>query len=208
MAAAAEKEQGEISKSTLMIKNLPSRCGPDEVQKTVDAFGYHDTYDFFYLPVRHPFGKAQNFGYAFINFLEVDVAERFKVAVQEGGLKVRSKTVSVAPAHIQGVTSLRQHFQDTVVLKNPTAPYFADEEGARAGPIDRTPLTRPKPPQAAVAGRVSSNFASSGNHQGSSSAINALPLPMSITIPLAAPMTVDIDPNRFWNVNDGAAAEA
>eukprot|EP00929_Paragymnodinium_shiwhaense_P025672 TRINITY_DN15465_c0_g1_i5.p1 TRINITY_DN15465_c0_g1~~TRINITY_DN15465_c0_g1_i5.p1 ORF type:complete len:206 (+),score=25.29 TRINITY_DN15465_c0_g1_i5:71-688(+) len=108
--------------STYMIKNVPSRCGRDDVLDCLDALGFAGTYDFFYLPVRDPRVKSQNYGYAFVNFVEPAIGAGFKALVESGSLQIRQKVASVAEAEVQGLANLRQHFRDSCVTSSPGGP--------------------------------------------------------------------------------------
>eukprot|EP00929_Paragymnodinium_shiwhaense_P018814 TRINITY_DN13027_c0_g2_i1.p1 TRINITY_DN13027_c0_g2~~TRINITY_DN13027_c0_g2_i1.p1 ORF type:complete len:409 (+),score=68.48 TRINITY_DN13027_c0_g2_i1:76-1302(+) len=121
-AQTAHSEQA----STWMLKGLPSRCVQEDVLDAISELGFAGTYDFFYMPVRRPYAKSNTFGYAFINFLDTDVALRFRDRVHNQLFTVRNtvKVAIVVLADIQGLQSLRDHFQRTAVMKCEAAPIF------------------------------------------------------------------------------------
>eukprot|EP00929_Paragymnodinium_shiwhaense_P081992 TRINITY_DN43031_c0_g1_i5.p1 TRINITY_DN43031_c0_g1~~TRINITY_DN43031_c0_g1_i5.p1 ORF type:complete len:271 (+),score=39.38 TRINITY_DN43031_c0_g1_i5:46-858(+) len=130
--------------TTLMIQNLPSRCEREDVLNAMNQLGFQDSYDFFHLPVRNLRLKSQNFGYAFVNFLDPLVAQRFSEAVNNGSMQIRNKCVSAVPAHIQGVVDLREHFESRGV-EGPAAPIFRDQRRSASSPQPPTTLRVPSP---------------------------------------------------------------
>eukprot|EP00929_Paragymnodinium_shiwhaense_P047026 TRINITY_DN23883_c0_g1_i2.p1 TRINITY_DN23883_c0_g1~~TRINITY_DN23883_c0_g1_i2.p1 ORF type:complete len:246 (+),score=43.68 TRINITY_DN23883_c0_g1_i2:180-917(+) len=121
--------------STLMIKNLPSRCQQEEVLRIINESGFEDLYDFFYMPARTSPQRAQNYGYAFVNFTSPEDAHRFVGLVCGGPLQLREKRLHAVPARIQGLAYLESHFQGKGVCRARAAPFFRDgleEEGAES----------------------------------------------------------------------------
>eukprot|EP00929_Paragymnodinium_shiwhaense_P012222 TRINITY_DN118_c0_g1_i5.p1 TRINITY_DN118_c0_g1~~TRINITY_DN118_c0_g1_i5.p1 ORF type:complete len:182 (+),score=44.18 TRINITY_DN118_c0_g1_i5:92-637(+) len=100
-----------MSATTLMIKSLPSRWSADDILKVIDGLGFHGDYDFFYMPRRTASDKAQALGYAFINFTDAAVAEKFVGSAQNGQLTFRSRVASAVPARIQGLENLKSHLE-------------------------------------------------------------------------------------------------
>eukprot|EP00929_Paragymnodinium_shiwhaense_P072113 TRINITY_DN36606_c0_g1_i2.p1 TRINITY_DN36606_c0_g1~~TRINITY_DN36606_c0_g1_i2.p1 ORF type:complete len:205 (-),score=31.09 TRINITY_DN36606_c0_g1_i2:561-1097(-) len=116
--------------STFMIKNLPSRWKRETVLEVINKLGFADAFDFFYVPRKHAWDQtSQSFGYAFINFKDPSVGQDFSVAAQKGLVKCNMRVATVAPANIQGVPNLKDHFQNKQVLKYCTAPVFEDTIG-------------------------------------------------------------------------------
>eukprot|EP00929_Paragymnodinium_shiwhaense_P003214 TRINITY_DN103640_c0_g1_i1.p1 TRINITY_DN103640_c0_g1~~TRINITY_DN103640_c0_g1_i1.p1 ORF type:complete len:278 (-),score=35.18 TRINITY_DN103640_c0_g1_i1:299-1045(-) len=132
--------------TTLMIKNLPSRCQREEVMKVMDESGFEDLYDFFYLPSR-AFERRQNFGYAFVNFVSAEDAQRFRALVHREGLKVREKQLDVVSANVQGLANLESHFQGKLVSRTRAAPIFRSDLTEES--VGNTPclLSTAAPPQ-------------------------------------------------------------
>lgn len=111
---------------TIMIKNLPCRCWKDEVLAAVRHWGFHEMYDFFYLPTRR--GLSQNLGYAFINFKEPGMAQRFRDRVHGQHFPARHspKLLSVLPARLQGAGANARHFSGTRVMCSRASPLFLE----------------------------------------------------------------------------------
>eukprot|EP00929_Paragymnodinium_shiwhaense_P077901 TRINITY_DN4023_c0_g1_i1.p1 TRINITY_DN4023_c0_g1~~TRINITY_DN4023_c0_g1_i1.p1 ORF type:complete len:362 (+),score=87.70 TRINITY_DN4023_c0_g1_i1:117-1202(+) len=116
--------------TALMIRNLPARSSQQEVLDAIHKLGFEGDYDFFYLPMRLPFERQQNHGYAFINFVTPKKAADFIAKVSETEIVLRSslKVLSVVPAHLQGKDSLVKHFKNRSVSRTCWAPIFKGDE--------------------------------------------------------------------------------
>eukprot|EP00929_Paragymnodinium_shiwhaense_P102556 TRINITY_DN6575_c0_g1_i2.p1 TRINITY_DN6575_c0_g1~~TRINITY_DN6575_c0_g1_i2.p1 ORF type:complete len:246 (+),score=38.06 TRINITY_DN6575_c0_g1_i2:105-842(+) len=120
-----------VGVTTVMLKNLPSRCQRDEICKEVDARGFENAYDFLYLPVRDLHKtKSQNCGFAFINFLQADIAHNFYNLVEAGLLEVRQRKITVAIAETQGLADLRKRLRGSKVSKSHATPFLKASSGA------------------------------------------------------------------------------
>jgi len=110
--------------TTIMIKNIPSRCHQEEVLEAIAQFGFASRYTFFYLPKKT--GKMLNYGYAFIGlFTEMDVTD-FRRSL-EGFQFVRRKSlkaIALAPAKIQGFQDNVKHFVGSRTLDGEQPPIF------------------------------------------------------------------------------------
>eukprot|EP00438_Fugacium_kawagutii_P006557 Skav207717 [mRNA] locus=scaffold1347:141932:148675:+ [translate_table: standard] len=71
----AHQLQEDRPKTTVMLRNIPNRYSQAGLLKEIDAAGFTDTYDFFYLPMDTK--NRTNVGYAFINFLTSQDLDRF-----------------------------------------------------------------------------------------------------------------------------------
>jgi len=69
-----EPDQESCPKTTLILRNLPMRYGRDEMVKLLNAEGFGGSFDLVYHPI--DFGTKLGFGYAFVNFVDSDAAER------------------------------------------------------------------------------------------------------------------------------------
>ncbi|KAM3127546.1 hypothetical protein pb186bvf_020332 [Paramecium bursaria] len=102
-------------RTTIMIKNIPNKY---TIQLLIDLIdkNYKSSYDFLYLPI--DFKNRCNMGYAFINFVETKVLERFHYDFQ--GKKWphfnSEKICQLRYARIQGRQALIQHFQFSSVM--------------------------------------------------------------------------------------------
>lgn len=64
-----------LEKTTVMLRNVPYNCPRDSVVKMMDEAGLRGLYDFIYLPI--DFRSRSGFGYAFINMVSFEAAEKF-----------------------------------------------------------------------------------------------------------------------------------
>ncbi|KAL8152298.1 hypothetical protein V2J09_010058 [Rumex salicifolius] len=106
---------GEDSRTTLMIKNIPNKYTSKMLLAAIDEF-HKGTYDFLYLPI--DFKNKCNVGYAFINMLSpshiIPFYEAFDGKKWE---KFNSeKVASLAYARIQGRVALVAHFQNSSLM--------------------------------------------------------------------------------------------
>lgn len=63
------------SATTIAVRNLPFNVTREELLREVDGSGFADLYDYVYLP--HKFKEHRNLGFAFLNFLTVEMAQEF-----------------------------------------------------------------------------------------------------------------------------------
>jgi len=119
----------ETHDETLMMRGIPCSFSQEDVMSLIDDAGLKGKYNFFYLPLDGS-KKRFNLGYAFINFVDQESAEHCKALLN--GVKLaplRShKTCTISPADIQGLPSLRKHFQRTSVSKASNGPLFLNTE--------------------------------------------------------------------------------
>lgn len=62
-------------KTTVMLRNVPYNVARDSVIKMMDEAGFKGLYDFIYMPI--DFRSKSGFGYAFINMVSNDAAQKF-----------------------------------------------------------------------------------------------------------------------------------
>lgn len=110
---------------TLMLKNIPCRSSQQEVLDAIEAVGFGEAYNFFYLPIRR--GHTQNFGYAFIGFGDAETTQAFAVAMTGYRFPGRRspKACAVAPARIQGFCNNVEHFQKTQCMRRKNRPLLS-----------------------------------------------------------------------------------
>ena len=85
-----------------MLCNIPCRVTQDDLKKALDEKGFHDSYDFIYMPQSH--SGRQTVGYAFINLVSASQEGPFRQAF-EGFRFPRTaseKVCTVQTAAIQG----------------------------------------------------------------------------------------------------------
>eukprot|EP00451_Oxyrrhis_marina_P007664 CAMPEP_0204278296 /NCGR_PEP_ID=MMETSP0468-20130131/29782_1 /ASSEMBLY_ACC=CAM_ASM_000383 /TAXON_ID=2969 /ORGANISM="Oxyrrhis marina" /LENGTH=222 /DNA_ID=CAMNT_0051255181 /DNA_START=25 /DNA_END=693 /DNA_ORIENTATION=+ len=93
--------------TTVVIRNIPNLYTRDTIMGEIDELGFQGKYDFFYLPM----GSRCNVGYAFINMLSNEWAQKFRAALH--GKKLKSgragrKTIELGVAKIQGAEAQRE----------------------------------------------------------------------------------------------------
>lgn len=129
-------EAGTEVRTTIMLKNLPNKLGADEVMAYVDSVFSSSgspggegngggqvkrAYDGFYL--RIDFAQNNNVGYAFINFLTLQLLLTFlraKVGTRYN-LAQSDKICSATWANIQGRESFIDHFRNSAIMDQPDA---------------------------------------------------------------------------------------
>ncbi|CAN8313590.1 unnamed protein product [Cochlearia groenlandica] len=106
---------GEDSRTTLMIKNIPNKYTSKMLLAAIDEKN-QGTYNFLYLPI--DFKNKCNVGYAFINMLSPDLIVPFYEAFNgKKWEKFNSeKVASLAYARIQGKSALIAHFQNSSLM--------------------------------------------------------------------------------------------
>jgi hypothetical protein len=104
--------------TTLMLRNIPNRYTQQELIAELEMLGFGSgTFDFFYLPVDN--GTMSSVGYAFVNFINPDVAQKCMAVFQghrfrKHGL-TSGKIASASVAHIQGLEDNLRHYKKAVV---------------------------------------------------------------------------------------------
>eukprot|EP00929_Paragymnodinium_shiwhaense_P012988 TRINITY_DN120859_c0_g1_i1.p1 TRINITY_DN120859_c0_g1~~TRINITY_DN120859_c0_g1_i1.p1 ORF type:complete len:493 (-),score=65.67 TRINITY_DN120859_c0_g1_i1:96-1574(-) len=110
--------------TTMMLRHIPCRKTQDEVMSHIDGKGFEGRYDFLYLPSDTRCGA--NLGYAFVNFLTPEDAERFKVEMD--GYRFSgcgsAKACAVVPAHVQGLHQNLATFKRMEVTRSDRKPFF------------------------------------------------------------------------------------
>lgn len=112
---SASSHQGD---TTMMVRNLPNEYTRARFMASLDDLGFRGSYDFVYLPI----DKAThwNVGYAFVNFLDADVAERCKRELT--GHRFPStdprpeKITQVCRAHVQGLEKNVEYYKRSAVM--------------------------------------------------------------------------------------------
>jgi hypothetical protein len=110
--------------TTLMVRGIPCSFSQDLMMSIIDNADLTAKYNFFYLP--RAGNNGSNLGYAFINFVDHESAE--KMSTHFNGLPLdpsRSmKVCTISPADIQGLANLRKHFRRTAVSRGCRGPVF------------------------------------------------------------------------------------
>merc|ERR1719379_2790882 len=108
----------------MMVRGIPCSFSQDLMMSIIDNAGLTSKYNFFYLP--RAGNNGSNLGYAFINFIDHESAE--KMSAHFNGVPLdpsRSmKVCTISPADIQGLANLRKHFRRTAVSRGCRGPVF------------------------------------------------------------------------------------
>ncbi|XP_015955744.1 protein MEI2-like 1 isoform X2 [Arachis duranensis] len=133
--------QGEDTRTTLMIKNIPNKYTSKMLLAAIDE-RCRGTYDFLYLPI--DFKNKCNVGYAFINM--IDAAQIIPFHQAFNGKKWEKfnseKVASLAYARIQGKASLIAHFQNSSLMNEDKRcrPILFHTDGPNAGDPEPFPM--------------------------------------------------------------------
>jgi hypothetical protein len=96
---------GKAEVTSMMIRNLPYSLTQQKLTDALDATGFAGLYDFCYLP--HKFSDHKNVGYAFVNFVNGEVAKEFQEAWHQDRSNIFNasdmrKALNVTEAVLQG----------------------------------------------------------------------------------------------------------
>ncbi|KAF5746374.1 protein MEI2-like 4 isoform X10 [Tripterygium wilfordii] len=131
--------QGEDSRTTLMIKNIPNKYTSKMLLAAIDE-RHRGSYDFIYLPI--DFKNKCNVGYAFINMTDPRLIVPFYQAFNgKRWEKFNSeKVATLAYGRIQGKAALVAHFQNSSLMNEDKRcrPILFDTDGPNAG--DQVPF--------------------------------------------------------------------
>jgi hypothetical protein len=75
---ALSESQASDVKTTVMIRNIPNNVTRADLLDRLASHGFQFSFDFVYLPI--DIKRDANLGYAFVNFLTNEVADRFYVS--------------------------------------------------------------------------------------------------------------------------------
>ncbi|XP_010536580.1 PREDICTED: protein MEI2-like 4 isoform X2 [Tarenaya hassleriana] len=133
--------QGEDSRTTLMVKNIPNKYTSKMLLAAIDEH-CKGTYDFIYLPI--DFKNKCNVGYAFINMTDPKNIIPFHKAFDgKKWEKFNSeKVASIAYARIQGKAALIAHFQNSSLMNEDKRcrPILFHTHGPNAGDQEPFPM--------------------------------------------------------------------
>jgi len=104
--------------TTMMIRNIPGRYSQDDLMADLQELGFAGTYDFLYIPIDK--ATSTNVGYAFVNFIDPDWAQKCKVTLdvfqfQRRRKRPSNKTAIVSVAYLQGLETNLQHYENAAV---------------------------------------------------------------------------------------------
>ncbi|KAG8902871.1 hypothetical protein FRB99_003999 [Tulasnella sp. 403] len=106
---------GQDTRTTIMIKNVPSRMTHQDMERFVNSVCERE-YDFLYL--RMDFVTGNNVGYAFVNFIEVASLLKFLTTYlgKRWNMYSSDKVMLAAYATYQGKAALVTKFQNSSIL--------------------------------------------------------------------------------------------
>jgi hypothetical protein len=171
--AEVEPALDESLRTSVMLRNIPNKYTQRMLLSVVHELGFNqECFDFFYLPI--DFRNKCNVGYAFINFLQNDVAKQFFKALD--GYQLRAfnsdKVCAVAWARVQGLQANIEHYRNSPIAGVPIPQYrpLLFEHGVEItfpepdGPLARVRLRVPKGAPAQRKNRFKNN--ANGGAQG------------------------------------------
>lgn len=110
-------QQGD---TTMMLRNLPNEYNRSMLMAALDERGFHGAYDFIYLPIDKC--TRWNVGYAFVNFIDADSAERCKRELTGHRFPSEDprpeKITQVCRAHVQGLEKNVEYYKRSAVMSS------------------------------------------------------------------------------------------
>jgi len=133
----------EARPTTMMIRNIPNRYSQRELIGEIEGLGFAGSFDFFYAPIDS--GTMGNVGYAFVNFVSPEWAERCQqtltgYAFRRHQQKMRRKIATVSVAHLQGLQANIRHYENAAVNGR--------NRSKRCGPVIMTSIASAAPASA------------------------------------------------------------
>jgi hypothetical protein len=138
--------------TTVMLRNIPNKYSQSVLLDAVNSKGFGMDYDFFYLPV--DFRNGCNMGYAFINFINHDLATNFISLFCGYRLPAlrSTKVCDVSWARIQGLDANVEHYRNNPI-NNLADPLFRPLLFDKGHPVEF-----PKPDKACSRGNARRNL--------------------------------------------------
>jgi len=111
--------------TTVMLRNLPKNLTQVAVLQTLENHGFTALYDFVYLPV--DFQKMVSFGYAVVNFVSHEAAERamqYFTGFTEWPMPSRKACTTVWNTPCQGLAAHIERYRDSPLMHPSVAQEF------------------------------------------------------------------------------------
>ena len=111
--------------TTVMFRNLPKNLTQVAVLETLENQGFSTVFDFVYLPV--DFQKMVSFGYAVVNFVTHEAAERamqYFTGFTEWPMPSRKACTTVWNTPCQGLAAHIERYRDSPLMHPTVAPEF------------------------------------------------------------------------------------
>eukprot|EP00931_Biecheleriopsis_adriatica_P072663 TRINITY_DN4708_c0_g1_i1.p1 TRINITY_DN4708_c0_g1~~TRINITY_DN4708_c0_g1_i1.p1 ORF type:complete len:754 (-),score=125.87 TRINITY_DN4708_c0_g1_i1:212-2239(-) len=143
--------KSDVSKTTVMIRRLPKTVNQRQLLQELNVSGFCGLYDFCYLPCN--FASSENNGYAFVNFLNPEAANRFRSSWHGTPRAAFTKPnmpaqdLSILPAEVQGLEANLKKWSTRIArIRNPDLkPYILSNALELASPRAQQGLEDPKP---------------------------------------------------------------
>ncbi|KAF4730843.1 hypothetical protein FOZ62_030014 [Perkinsus olseni] len=115
LAGSEVRDNPNDPRTTLMIRNIPTKFTQSTLLEVINTHGFSCTYDFFYLPI--DFRSEKNLGYAFVNFNTPQLAQAFKRDFHHKKLKslTSRKVLEITYARLQGLQANIDLFRSSAV---------------------------------------------------------------------------------------------
>jgi RNA recognition motif-containing protein len=126
-----------------MLRNLPKNLTQVAVLQTLENHGFSTLYDFVYLPV--DFQKMVSFGYAVVNFVTHEAAERamqYFTGFTEWPMPSRKACTTVWNTPCQGLAAHIERYRDSPLMHPSVAPEFKPMLFAHGSPMVFPPPTK------------------------------------------------------------------
>jgi len=112
------KNKSEAPRTTMMLRNIPNRYTQQELAEELEALGFKGSFDFLHAPI--DFKTMGNKGYAFVNFVSAEWANRCQQEIDgycflKHQQKKCKKVATVSVAHLQGLEANIAHYQHAAV---------------------------------------------------------------------------------------------
>eukprot|EP00931_Biecheleriopsis_adriatica_P018986 TRINITY_DN13082_c0_g1_i3.p1 TRINITY_DN13082_c0_g1~~TRINITY_DN13082_c0_g1_i3.p1 ORF type:complete len:678 (+),score=119.08 TRINITY_DN13082_c0_g1_i3:52-2085(+) len=130
--------------TTMVIKGLPKDVSQKELLEELNASGFAGSYDFCYMPGN--FKSYENKGYAFVNFISVEVVRKFLDAWNDKA-RFSNMPLAVSPAEVQGLeANLKKWNRPRMArIRNPNLKPFVLEHNLENGLTGRS-MDKNSPP--------------------------------------------------------------
>jgi hypothetical protein len=116
-AKFAVSDNANSPKTTIMVRNIPSRYTQSELVSELEDMGFAGSFDFAYLPMDR--STRCTLGYAFVNFVSAFWADKCMNSLQDYRFKkyqkFSNKIALVSLAHIQGLEANLAYYEDKFV---------------------------------------------------------------------------------------------
>jgi hypothetical protein len=108
--------QGDNTRTTVMMRNLPYECTREVLIGVLQDHGYTGMFNLLYLPVDFKFNNV--LGYAFINFVSPEIAQTFRFAFagfQDWPIGIK-RVCDVGWSDVQGLEAHVERYRNSPVM--------------------------------------------------------------------------------------------